>query len=376
MTGDCGERRPEQCGGPMSTEPFTPKSVTTAELLAMATETAALARAGLPLERGLRTISGDVPRGLREALVRVAERLEQGASLPEAFDAAGNRLTPVLRAVVAAGVRARRLPAVVEQFVDAVRQRIELRRLVSGALIYPVLVVLLACLVMLFVSQVAVAEIGNGFDTFRTPLTGVSRTIVEWREHAWLTPGWLLLGVAIGAVLCWPALALLQHVLWRRSGPGARRIPLYGPLLADSQTANFVGLWSVLAEQHVPLVDSLKLSADACENRPLATQANRAAARAERGEPMQAVAGELVSLPASVRWSVALASQHGQLAKVLAEHASLYHQRAASRAVLLRTLLPALLVTVLAGTATLACVWLLFYPWSTLLHELAETVGR
>ena len=39
-------------------------------------------------------------------------------------------------------------------------------------------------------------------------------------------------------------------------------------------------------------------------------------------------------------------------------------------------LLPALLVTVLAGTATLACVWLLFYPWSTLLHELAETVGR
>lgn len=360
----------------MSTEPITPKSVTTAELLALATETAALARAGLPLERGLRTISGDVPRGLREALLRLAERLEQGASLPDAFDAAGNRLTPVLRAVVATGVRARRLPAVVEQFVDAVRQRLELHRLVSGALIYPVLVVLLACLVLLFVTQYAVAEIGDGFDTFRTPLTGISRTIVEWRERAWLTPGWLLLGVAICAVLCWPALALLQRLLWRRSGPGARRIPLYGPLVADAQTANFVGLWSVLAEQNVPLVESLRLSADACENRPLAAQARRAATRAERGEPMPAVVGALVSLPASVRWSVALASQHGQLAEVLAGHASLYHQRAASRAVLLRTLLPALLVTVLAGTATLVCVWLLFYPWSTLLNELAESVGK
>jgi general secretion pathway protein F len=219
----------------MSTEPVTPKSVTTAELLALATETAALARAGLPLERGLRTLSGDVPRGLREALVRVAERLEQGASLPEAFDAAGNRLTPVLRAVVAAGVRARRLPAVVEQFVDAVRQRLELRRLVSSALIYPVIVVLLACLVTLVVSEVAVAEIGSGFDTFRTPLTGVTRTIVEWRDNSWLTPGWLLLGVAVCAVLCWPALALLQRRLWRNSGPNARRIPLYGPLVADAQ---------------------------------------------------------------------------------------------------------------------------------------------
>lgn len=359
----------------MSTEPFTPKSVSTAELLALATETAALARAGLPLERGLRTISGDVPRGLREAILRLAERLEQGASLPEAFDAAGNRLTPVLRAVVAAGVRARRLPAVVEQFVEAVRQRLELRRLVSGALIYPVLVVLLACLVMLMASQVA-AGIGDGFDTFRAPLTGVARTIVEWRDNAWLAPGWLLLGVALCAVLCWPVLAILQRLLWRRSGPGARRIPLYGPLLADAQTANFVGLWRVLAEQGVPLVDSLRLSADACENRPLVAQARRAAGRAERGEPMQAVVSELVSLPASVRWSVALASQHGQLAETLEQHATLYRQRAASRAMLLRTLLPALLVTTLAGTATLICVWLLFYPWTTLLNELAESVGK
>jgi ABC-type arginine transport system permease subunit len=91
---------------------------------------------------------------------------------------------------------------------------------------------------------------------------------------------------------------------------------------------------------------------------------------------MPAVVSELVSLPASVRWSAAMASGHGQLAEVLAQHAALYRHRAASRAMLLRALLPALLVTVLAGTATLVCVWLLFYPWTTLLNELAEAVGR
>ena len=358
----------------MSTEPSSPHPVSTDQLLALATEAAALARAGLPLERGLRTIAGDVPRGLRDALLRLAQRLEQGASLADALDAAGNRLTPVLRAVVVAGLRARRLPAVLEQFTAATQQRIELRRLVSGALIYPVLVVLLACLVLLMLLAV-VSEIGVGFESLGAPLNGTARTFVHLRDNAWLGSPWMLLGVALAAMSSWPLLAMLQRWVWRRSGPNVRRLPIFGPLVADARTANFVGLWHVLAEQNVPLVQSLRLSADACENRPLAAQAARAAFRAERGESMPAVVSELVSLPASVRWSVAASTQHGQLAASLAEIAALYRQRAASRAHMLRTLLPALLVVVLAGTATLVCVLLLFYPWTTLLHELAESVG-
>ncbi|MBX9788726.1 MAG: type II secretion system F family protein [Pirellulales bacterium] len=358
----------------MSTEPSSPQPVSTAELLAMATEAAALARAGLPLERGLRTISGDVPRGLRDALLRLAQRLEQGASLADAFAAAGNRLTPTLRVVVAAGLRARRLPVVLEQFVAATRERIELRRLVSGALIYPVLVVLLACLVLSMLLAV-VSEIGDGFESLRAPLKGAARTLVHLRDSTWLAPPWLLLGVALATVTSWPLLAMLQRWAWTRSGPSAHRLPLCGPLVADARTANFVGLWHVLAEQSVPLAETLRLSADACENRPLAMQAARAASRAERGETMAAVVSELVSLPASVRWSIAVSGQHGQLAASLAEIAALYRQRAASRAQVLRTVLPALLVILMAGTATLLCVLLLFYPWTTLLHELAETVG-
>ncbi|MGD9648093.1 MAG: type II secretion system F family protein [Pirellulales bacterium] len=354
--------------------PSPAAKVSTSELLAIATETAALARAGLPLEGGLRTVSGDVPRRLRAALGRLADRLEAGAALPEAIEAAGHRLTPVLRAVIASGMRARRLPAVVEQFVEAVRWRLELRRLVSSALIYPLVVLLLACCVMLLVTAV-VGVVGRGFESLRLPLSGASPQIVRWSSADWVSPGWMILVVAVVILLCCGLLVLLPGFIWRRMGPRGRRIPIFGKLLADAQVANFTGLWRVLAEQDVPTADALRLLADATENRPLASQSLRAAQLAQSGAPLSRVVDALASLPASVRWSVAIAGTQGQLASALARHAELYRQRVAAQAVLLRTIIPALFVAAIAGTATLASVLLLFYPWTTLLHELAEYIG-
>src|SRR5262245_6985582 len=91
------------------------------DLIALNDEIAALARAGLPLERGLREVGRDVSGGLSRAMLSLAERMGQGATLPEALAADRDKFPPIYRAVVEAGVRAGRLPAALESLAAFVR---------------------------------------------------------------------------------------------------------------------------------------------------------------------------------------------------------------------------------------------------------------
>src|SRR3954454_2228285 len=86
------------------------RSISLGDLIALNDEIAALARAGLPLERGLREVGEDVSGALRSAMVDLSARMERGGSLAGALAAGGGRSPPVYRAVVEAGVRGGRLP--------------------------------------------------------------------------------------------------------------------------------------------------------------------------------------------------------------------------------------------------------------------------
>src|SRR6185437_8000132 len=84
---------------PMTNDP----TITLDQLVALNDEIAALVRAGLPLERGLREVGGDLPGRLGTTMTALAGRLSRGASLPEAIEAERARLPRIYRAIVEAG---------------------------------------------------------------------------------------------------------------------------------------------------------------------------------------------------------------------------------------------------------------------------------
>src|SRR4051794_36850176 len=105
------------------------------QLAALNDEIAALARAGLPLERGLLTIGRDVPGKLRDVMVTLGERMSRGEGLAEAMAAEGARFPTIYRAVVEAGLRAGRLSVALEGLSGFVRGYAEARRSIGMALL-------------------------------------------------------------------------------------------------------------------------------------------------------------------------------------------------------------------------------------------------
>ena len=83
------------------------------DFVAFNQQLAQLAKAGLPLERGLRLIAADLGRGrLARAITEVADELERGTPLAEAFDRHRGRFPSLYGRLVDAGVRSGNLSEV------------------------------------------------------------------------------------------------------------------------------------------------------------------------------------------------------------------------------------------------------------------------
>src|SRR4051794_36328063 len=103
-------------------------TMTLDHLIALNDEIAALVRTGLPLERGLREMGGDLSGRLSKTMTGLAERMGRGAGLPEALEAEGERLPRIYRSVVEAGLRAGRLSSALEGLAGFVRAYVDSRR--------------------------------------------------------------------------------------------------------------------------------------------------------------------------------------------------------------------------------------------------------
>src|SRR5688572_1312738 len=111
---------------------------------------AALVRAGTPLERGLVEFGEEMPGRLGRISTRLGERMQGGEALPQILADQSLGLPPVWTSMVSAGIRSGRLGSVLESLAATGRRIAENRRIVAMAMIYPIVLLVVAYLVLVF----------------------------------------------------------------------------------------------------------------------------------------------------------------------------------------------------------------------------------
>lgn len=339
-------------------------------LVALNDEIAALVRTGLPLERGLREVGGDLSGRLGGVMKSLAERMGRGASLPEALGAEGDRLPRIYRAVVEAGLRAGRLSAALESLAGFVRAYLESRRVIGLALSYPLIVLTLAYgLFVLMLAQV-VPQFLRTFEAFRFPIPAGLHGL-----------GWLGTKLAYwGPVL--PILLAIAFASWIRSGTSAgfrpgrswpvlAWLPWTRSLLRHFEAANFADLLGMLVGHGVPYPEALLLASEATGNASVIRLGHSLAAAVERGDPPAAASGAERCLPPLLLSTLATGRQQVALADALQCLAAMYRKRAKHEAEKIRVFLPIVLLVVIGFSATLLFGLSVFVPFSTLLKDLS-----
>ncbi len=300
----------------------TSGAISVDQLIALSDEMAALVRAGVPLDRGLLAAAGDLRGRIGRTAGRIGSRIEGGEGLDAALEGSGSGLPAFYRAVVEAGLRSGHLSKALEGLATYARAFAETRRAIGLALLYPLLVLLLAYgLFVLFVLWVA-PRLAATFATMGLPGLGALDLFVWLGDHLqyWV---WVL-----------PTAVVVLAIGWARSGramalrPGRlvgllRVMPGMTSILDLAQTADFADLLALMLEHGVPLDEAASLAAEATGSPALRASVAGLGDAIRRGDPPDEAAGR-EGLPPMLAWVIATSAARGPLAPALRHAAATY----------------------------------------------------
>jgi type IV pilus assembly protein PilC len=283
-----------------------------------------LVRAGLPILRALDLLAERAAAArLRPILEDVRQRVRSGALLSEAMAAQGS-FPPVYITVIAAGERSGNLTGVLEQYISYLRVSTGFRSRLITALIYPVVLVLVAIIIVAYLATYALPQFAGLYQQLNVPLPTSTRIL--------LTVALPLRNYfAISAIAVLVAGAAL--FLWTRSDRGAiaidrlkPRLPVFGDVWVKAQIAQFVRTLSTLIGGGTPLVPALRTSASAIGSRLVATSVEQAAERVKEGQSLHVSLAETRLIPGLALEMIEVGEASGALTAMLTSVAEFYEE--------------------------------------------------
>lgn len=299
------------------------------EFIAFNEQLAHLARAGLPLEHGLRMVATDLRRGrLAKTVAAVAEELERGTPLGQAFDTHKCRFPALYGRLVEAGVRSGNLAGVLLGLGRYLELTQRLRGTLWRALSYPLMVTVALLIVLVFLGQYVLPGFRTIFDDFNLSLPLPTEILLGLTGAVPVLLGLIVL-IVLGGPLLWGALKVS-----RLDRPAVDRLvlplPLVGPVVRLSLVARWVDALRLGASAGMDLPAALALAGDATGSPALRDDGRRLTELIEHGHPL-GHAPRLRVLPATVPAAIDLAAGHHDLPTTLATLSDMYQRQAEAR---------------------------------------------
>ena len=310
-------------------------------------ELSILLEAGLPLDRALTTLASLSAAGpVRRLVERILERVRGGASLAEALEAQGPVFPSYYAGMVRAGEAGGALEAVLSRLADELERAQALRESVKSALLYPLLVVVLAVLSLVVLMTLVVPRFRPLFEDSGAALPLVTEVVIglsDFMRAFW----WLLLALAVGAVF----------LVRRHNATAAGRLrwdrwllgwPLLGELLLKIEVARLSRTLGTLLANQVNVLNALSMSMGSLGNRAVIAGLSELRGRLTKGEGLAVPLAEAGIFPVLAVQLIQVGEESGKLDEMLLRVAAIYDEevrRTVDR--LLALLVPA--VTIVLG---------------------------
>jgi len=342
------------------------QSATLDEFIYLNKELAGLARAGMPIDRGLAMLGAESPGRAGRMASQIAERVKAGTPLAEAVADGQTPLPELYRSVVEAGVRSGRLAEALENLAESADRVARLRSATMLAMLYPLCLFLLAY--------------GMGALMFLYVVPDMMLTI----ELMGSQPPWLSAALAdLARRLGWwlvlpPVIVLLWFAAWcygsgRARGLLAGRFGRSRGVLQRSRLAILCELIALMTSHGVPLGKAVTLAADGTGDRRMIDAAGHWAAAWQQGR-LDAKPLREAGFPPLIAWLLASGSEQAALS-TLFRQASRTYERQAERAAYWRTFtLPTIFTGLIGGSIVVGYGVMFFMPWMSMLHRLSLPV--
>jgi general secretion pathway protein F len=262
---------------------FTIRRTLSANNLALITrQIATLVHSGLPVEEALVAVAEqtDTPR-VKSIILGVRAKVMEGHTLADGLAEFPKAFPELYRATVSAGEQSGHLDRVLERLADYTEDRQELQQTVLKAMIYPIVLSVLAILIVSGLLVYVVPKVTAVFANQGQDLPGLTVAIIAVSDFV---SNYGLYCVALIAVMIWGTNQLLKKPGLRRQYDEVMlRVPLVGRLIRGFNTARFTSTFSILMGSGVPVLESLKIAGQVVTNLPMRDAVAEAAGRIREG---------------------------------------------------------------------------------------------
>ena len=164
--------------------PLALGGASTKQLTTFTRQLSILQDAGLPIVRSLRILEGQSKPGkLKNALMDVTEEIEAGSTLSESMAKSPKVFNRLYVNMIKAGEAGGALEVILRRLAEFMERSESLKRKVKGAMIYPVIVVLVAVGILIFIMLKIVPVFDKMFEEFGLKLPAPTVLLVNMSRY-------------------------------------------------------------------------------------------------------------------------------------------------------------------------------------------------
>ncbi|HUV20447.1 MAG TPA: type II secretion system inner membrane protein GspF [Gammaproteobacteria bacterium] len=244
---------------------------------------ATLISAGQPIESAYHAVSRQTPKpAAKRVLLAVRARVLEGYALSDALRDYPRIFDSMYCASVHAGEQSGLLDVVMERLADHMEARQDLQRRTGQALIYPILLSVVAFGLVSALLTFVVPKIVQVFEGFDQELPMVTTWLIAISDFfknygLALIISVIVLALVYAQLLKLPGFRLLRDRIYLR-------LPMISYLVRLSNTARFTRTMSILVSSGVTALDSMHISTEVINNQPIKAAVQKAASRVREGE--------------------------------------------------------------------------------------------
>ncbi|MEE3239633.1 MAG: type II secretion system inner membrane protein GspF [Pseudomonadota bacterium] len=300
---------------------FGRPSLSVADLALITRQMATLIQAGIPLEEALGTVARQSDKSsVNSILLSVRSKVLEGYTLADAMAEYPSVFSNLYRSTVSAGESAGFLDVVMDKLADYTESSQAARQKIQMAMIYPVMLFLMAVGVVALLMVFVVPDVVKVFSAQGQGLPWITRALIATSDFI-VNRGWLII-VALFAVVFGIKKLLSKPSIelnWHRQ---LLTLPLIGRLSRGTNTAQFASTLSILTASGVPLVEALKIAGEVLANQWLRQRVSYATQQVQEGTSLNRALSEGGYFPPMMLHMIASGEQSGQLDQMLERIAS------------------------------------------------------
>lgn len=331
-------------------------------LMLFTRQLATLVDAGLPLLKGLTVLSEqEKNRVMRSAIHTLADSVQTGSTFSESLGQHPKIFNKLYVNMVKAGELGGVLEVVLNRLAEYQEKAQKLKNKIIAAMAYPVIVMVIATLILVFLLAVIVPKFEKIFTDMLggAQLPGLTRFVIALSDMIGKNLPWLILGV-IAIFAIWKVISSTKggrHVIDRMK----LSMPIFGPVQQKTAIARFSRTLGTLVHSGVPILQALNITRDTAGNVVISGAIEKVHEAVREGESIVNPLDASKVFPPMVISMVQVGEETGQLPDMLMKIADVYDDEVDTAVAGLTSMLEPLMIVCLAVVVG-TIVFALFLP--------------